>query len=357
MRKIRLILAYLFFAGILAGCKSTTNLTDTAGKEQNEQIVPVCISFYNVENLFDTIDDPDRNDTGFTPDGRNNWDTEKYNEKIDHLAEVISLIGLDYTPDGAAILGVSEIENEAVLLDLVAHEKLIDRNYQVVYHRGSDRRVDNALLYNPSYFDLTATDHIKVTMEDRPDFRTRDHVLVSGDLLGEKFHFIVAHWPSRRGGERRSRPNRIAAAKSARLIVDSLRSISDNHKIMVMGDFNDDPTDASVAEYLYTTGDTTQLTDSLLYNPYVSIHEKGIGTLAYRDKWNLFDQLVFTTNLFHNNDSEMQFHTAGVFKERFMIQSSGRYQGYPFRSLAGGVYLGGYSDHFPAYVILLKNLN
>jgi hypothetical protein len=317
------------------------------------KLIPVCIAFYNVENLFDTIPQSGDADAEFTPGGLNKWNSQRYYEKLDRLAEVISKIGTDLTPDGPAVIGLCEIENESVLLDLVKQPSIAQRNYQIVFIQGRDRRINNALLYNPRYFSLKNAASVPVLMEDT-DFRTRNHLVVSGMLMGEEMHFIVNHWPSRSGGERRSAPRRIAAAHVARATVDSLKSLNVNAKVILMGDFNDDPKDASVAKYLNSAGDKTKLKEGQLFNPYVNLHRMGVGSLAYRDSWNLFDQVIMTQSLIYNEG--FRFHEARVFNKPFLRQPTGRFKDYPFRSYGGGVYLGGYSDHFPAYIFLVKEI-
>lgn len=342
-----IVFAFFFFApGLSSGQNS----------DSQKQLLPVCVAFYNVENLFDTIHQSGDADLEFTPQGSNVWNTPKYLEKLDRLAEVISKVASDITPDGPAVLGLSEIENAQVLEDLVKHERIKDRNYQVVFIRGRDRRVNNALIYNPKYLTVTNALSMPVIAEDIPELRTRNHLVVSGLLLDEPMHFIVAHWPSRSGGERRSRPRRIAAAIDGRAAVDSLKALNADAKIIFMGDLNDDPTDESVLKHLNTGSDINNLSDGQLYNPYVNLAKKGIGSLAYRDAWNLFDQVVLTQSLLGNDYSTFTFYQADVFNKPYLRQSTGRFQGYPFRSFGGGVYLGGYSDHFPSYVILIREV-
>lgn len=321
------------------------------------KLLPVCISYYNVENLFDTIHQSDDADFEFTPQGNNKWDTQKYMEKLDRIAEVISKIGLEITPDGPAVLGLSEIENEQVVLDLVKQERIIERNYQVVFIRGRDRRVNNAFIYNPRYFTIENTSSVPVLMEELEDFRTRDHLVISGQLLGEPMHFIVSHWPSRSGGERRSVPRRIAAAQAARAAIDSIKNIDPQAKVILMGDLNDDPRDVSVEKHLYAGGEIKKLKEGQLYNPFMDIHRKGVGSLAYRDSWNLFDQIVLTQSLLGDDLSTFKFLRAEVFNKPFLRQATGRFRDYPFRSFGGGVYLGGYSDHFPTYIFLIREIH
>jgi hypothetical protein len=324
--------------------------------ETKKSILPVCIGFYNVENLFDTIHQSGDADLEFTPDGSKRWDTAKYYEKLDRLAEVISRIGLEHTPDGPAILGLCEIENAQVLSDLVKHEYLKDRNYQVVFVRGRDRRINNAFLYNPYYFVHKETASVPVITDD-PEFRTRDHLIISGMLMGEYVHFVVSHWPSRVGGESRSLPLRIAAAEVARAAIDSIKTIDVHAKIILMGDLNDDPTDPSVVDYLNSSGDHSKLEPGQLYNPFMEKYKRGIGSLAYRNSWNLFDQILVSQSLMDTEAATLTFKNAKVFNKPFLRQHTGRFRDYPFRSFAGNAYLGGYSDHFPIYIFLIREVN
>lgn len=346
--RILLSSALLLAAGFI---KVSAQSADT-----NKDIIPVCIAYYNVENLFDTLHLSGESDLEFTPRGKNQWTTGRYLEKLDRIAEVISKIGVEVTPDGPAVIGLSEIENESVLQDLVKQERIKDRNYQVVFIEGRDKRVHNGFLFNPRYFELTDTTTKAVLMEELPDFRTRNHLIMSGKMLGEPMHFIVSHWPSRSGGEARSRPRRIAAAQAAREAIDSIKAIDPQAKVIYMGDLNDDPTDVSVAEHLNTSGNKNDLSEGQLYNPFVRYYNKGIGTLAYRDTWNLFDQIIVTQSLLDDDLSSFRFYKAEVFDKPYLRQSSGRFQGYPFRSFGSGVYLGGYSDHFPSYIFLIREI-
>ena len=313
------------------------------------------IGFYNMENLFDTIDDPNKNDEEFLPHGGNQWNTEKYVTKLHNMAYAISTIGTDISPDGLAVLGMSEIENRTVMEDLVAQPELKDRHYQVVHYDSPDRRgVDVGLIYNPKYFKLTGSKSYRTVVPDQPDFITRDQLLVSGLFDGEPMHFIVMHWPSRLGGEKRSLPGRVAAASLCRHIADSILREDANAKIIMMGDFNDYPDNRSVTEYLRASGDMKDLRDGEFFNPMYELHKKGYGTNYFRDVPGVLDQTILTPGLLPTDYSTYQFKAAKVHNKEFLKQHGGRYNGYPFRTFAGGVWMGGYSDHFPVYVILLK---
>lgn len=326
----------------------------SSAQEKNYNVV--CIGFYNLENLFDTINNVElRNSTEFTPEGKNQWTSKRYHEKLGNMAYVISQIATDITPDGPALLGVSEIENIGVLQDLVKEESIAKRGYEIVHYDSPDRRgVDVGLLYQPKYFEVTNTRSHVLNMKEDTAFRTRDQLVVSGLLQGEMIHIIVGHWPSRSGGEKRSRPKRNAAGQLARNIVDSLLAIDKNAKIMVMGDFNDDPVNPSVKEFLRAKPKKDNLDEGDMFNPFYKLYQDGIGSLAYRDSWNLFDQVVISQGLLGEDKSDYKFYKAKVFNESFLLLKEGRYAGYPKRTFAAGVYQGGYSDHFPTYIVLIK---
>ncbi len=326
-----------------------------AQNEKNYQLS--CIAFYNLENLFDTINQENVRDEEFTPEGLSKWTYEKYQEKLDKLSEVISQIGTDVSPDGAAIVGVSEIENRGVLEDLVNTPKLKPFNYKIVHYDSPDKRgVDVALLYQPKYFKVTGTKSYTLKIDGMDDFYTRDQLLVSGIFNGEQFYFIVNHWPSRRGGEKRSKPLRNAAADLNRRIVDSLLVIDKNAKIIVMGDLNDNPVNESVKDHLRAKAYTENLQEGDLHNPMGKLYKKGIGSSAWRDSWSLFDQIIISQALLGDDYSDYKFYKAKVFNKKFLVQKEGRYKGYPFRTFAGGVYLNGYSDHFPVYIFIVKQV-
>jgi hypothetical protein len=317
----------------------------------------VCIGFYNLENLFDTINNTELYlSEEFTPESEKQWNSERYHEKLNHMAEVIAQIGTDITPDGPALLGVSEIENRGVLEDLVKEPSISDRDYHIVHYDSPDRRgVDVGLLYQPKYFEVTNSASHRLIMEDT-NFRTRDQLVVSGLLNGESIHVIVNHWPSRSGGEKRSRPKRNAAGELSRFIVDSLLQIDPHAKILVMGDLNDDPVNPSVEDFLRAKGKTDDLESGDLFNPMYELYKNGIGSLAYRDTWNLFDQVIISQALLGEDKSSFKFYKAFVYNKNYLTQKEGAFAGYPNRTFVGDRYLGGYSDHFPVYVILVREV-
>lgn len=334
---------------------SLITLTVTA-QEQSYKVG--LIGFYNLENLFDTLDTPDVRDTEFTPGGAKLYGTKIYTEKLDNLAKVISQAGSDLSPDGLSMLGVAEIENRSVLEDLAAHPRIADRNYQIVHYDSPDRRgIDVGLLYNPKYFEVTDSRAVPLmiyNLQDSSRIYTRDILLVEGQYGGEDFYLMVNHWPSRRGGEAASAPLRNAGALVCKNLSDSIRQANPSAKIIIMGDLNDDPVSPSVAQVLNAKGKPKQVRQGGFFNPMWAYYRKGLGTNAYRDAWSLFDQLIVSETLLDKRQRGFHFYQSYIFNPGYLVQKSGHFRGYPHRTFAGDSYLGGYSDHFPVYIALIK---
>lgn len=344
---------YLFipFLSLLALCQ----MRAFSQTEQSYELRTV--AFYNLENLFDTVDDPLTFDDDRTPEGKDGWTKERYEAKLANMAKVLSEIGADpsyATPD---VIGVCEVENYEVLKDLINQTALRSMDYGIVHFDSPDERgIDVALLYKKSSFlPLNSVSHRLLLFNDDDQRNyTRDQLVVEGLLDDEKLYFLVNHWPSRSGGELRSRPYRLAAAKLNLRIMDSLRRLDPSAKIMAMGDFNDDPTDPSFKKIVQVKGKKTQLDSLSFFGPMEQLFKKGAGSLAYRDQWNLFDQIYMTANLVKGKPDDYIFWKAGIFTPAYLLDPKGKYKGYPLRTYAGGSYVGGYSDHFPVYVHLLR---
>jgi len=316
------------------------------------------VAFYNVENLFDTINDPKKFDDDRTPDGKDKYTSKTYWDKIDNLSRVLSEIGTEESKESPAIVGICEVENLEVVQDLIRSERLKGRGYGIVHYDSPDERgIDVALLYRKKYFKPLSDKIFTLFLfkdDGKRDF-TRDQLLVSGLLDGELIHIIVNHWPSRSGGEEKSRPNRIAAAKLNKKIIDSLQNVDAKAKIITMGDLNDDPTNQSVAVILNTQEKKEQVKATKgLYNPMAAMYRKGLNTLAYRDGLNLFDQIIFSQPFLEKDYATYRFYKAGIYNKDYLITSKGPYKGYPFRSYNYNTYQDGYSDHFPVYIYLIR---
>lgn len=342
----------LFLRKVLVSAMFILFVSNLQAQEKKQYKVN-CIGFYNLENLFDTI--PGENDTQFSPEGQNKFTSERYWYKVSHMADVISQIGGEMFPGGPAILGICEIENRSVVEDLIADPKLKPSNYSIVHYDSPDKRgIDVGLIYRPDFFKVTSSRSVFLNIPDNPNFKTRDQLVVSGMLNGEIIHVIVNHWPSRSGGEKRSLPGRMAAARLTKSIVDSIQRTEPNAKIIIMGDLNDDPDSKSLTEGLGVKNKLKNLKSGELFNTMASLYYEGIGTLAYRDSWNLFDNIIVTQSLMSEDKTNWVFFKSKVFNKPFLQQSSGQFAGYPFRTYVGNNFTGGYSDHFPVYLFLIK---
>jgi hypothetical protein len=314
-----------------------------------------CIGFYNIENLYDTINQEDILDDEFTPEGVNKWNGDKYKIKLKNISEIVSQIGDEQVKGGPSIMGFSEIENRSVLQDLINQPALKAMDFGIVHYDSPDRRgVDVGLIYQKAHFTVTNSYPVRLTMPNDTGFLSRDQLVVSGLYDGEMIHIIVNHWPSRRGGEKASEPKRIRAAMLSRSIADSIMQKDANAKIFIMGDLNDDPTDVSLLKYLKARKSIEETQPGDLYNPMYKLFKDGIGSLAYRDSWNLFDQIVISYPLVLKNYETYRVLKAKVFNKSILTQKEGQFSGYPWRTYVGNTFQGGYSDHFPVYVFLVK---
>ena len=322
---------------------------------QERKVVLYGIAFYNQENLFDTIHNEGKNDYEYLPDGRNKWNTEKYMAKLKNMAQVLSELATDKTPDGAAVIGLAEVEDRRVLEDLLKQPALADRGYEIEHYEGPDHRgIDCALFYNPVYFQVDSSKLLPYVYPDNDTIHaTRGFWVVSGKMADEHVHFIVNHWPSRAAGSE----TREWAGAQVKMIKEALVQNDPSCKVIIMGDMNDDPMDKSMRVALGAKRKMEETGPHDLYNPWWDTLEKDRhGTLCYRGKWNLFDQIVFTGNLLNEDQKKLSFWKHEIFVRDYLFQKEGKYKGYPNRTQAGGVWLNGYSDHLPTLIYLLKEV-
>lgn len=316
---------------------------------QNTERSLYSVAFYNLENLFDTIHDAGKNDYEFLPDGSYQWTAKKYEAKLKNLSTVLSSLSRELVPEGPAVIGVAEAENRRVLTDLVNQPAI--SNYEFIHYEGPDKRgIDCALLYDPKQFTVTNSKLVLSTpFEGDTVHLTRGFLIVDGQLAGERICFIVNHWPSR-GAES---PVRVHAAKQVKALTDSLLHIDKKMKIVVMGDMNDDPMDESM-QALGARKYRTGMKPGQFYNPWwETLEDKGVGTLLYRGKWNLFDQIVLSRPLVKAKKG-LRYNHNEVFIRDFLIQQDGKYKGSPLRTHGGRMWLNGYSDHLPTIIYLKK---
>ena len=309
------------------------------------------VAFWNLQNLFDTIDDPDKNDEEFLPDGSLEWTDERLDKKMYNLARVIRSMNNEKGPD---ILGVCEVENETVL-ELMVDKYLSDLNYEIAYVESPDNRgIDCGLIFKSTNFDLL---NIQVdTVHLSNDWPTR---LIFGvnllNMNNKELTVFVNHWPSRSGGEEKSEPNRVAAAQTLRYAVDRIFSMNEYANIFIIGDFNDEPVNISVLETLNANPimcDSIPLqlefkSEKELFNLAYNSFEEGEGSYKYKDDWNMLDQIIVSGSIINGLDFHYVCNSFQVYKPNYLITKSGNYKGTPFPTYGGKKYLGGYSDHFP----------
>ena len=337
---------YLWRLSMLALCAYLL-LAQGCGKRKSELY---SVAFYNLENLFDTIHDDGKNDYDFLPGGRYAWNTTKYEAKLKNLAHVLSELSRGKVPQGPACIGVAEVENKRVLDDLLKQPEL--SQYRYVHYEGPDERgIDCALLYDSLQFQVKHSKLVySVPFEGDTTDLTRGFLVVDGSLAGERLCLIVNHWPSRGSGEE----YRIHAARQVKALKDSLFREDRHLKLIVMGDLNDDPMDESL-QVLGARKDREQVGEQEFYNPWwKTLEDDGIGTLCYRGKWNLFDQIVLTRPLLEGQGG-LLYDGNEVFRPDYLFQHDDKYEGYPLRTHGGRKWLNGYSDHLPTIVYLRKH--
>ncbi|MBQ8501283.1 MAG: endonuclease/exonuclease/phosphatase family protein [Bacteroides sp.] len=314
---------------------------------QNKQRRLHSVAFYNLENLFDTLHDAGKNDTEFLPDGSYRWTARKYEAKLKNLAKVLSELAREETPQGPACIGVAEVENRRVLNDLVGQPAI--SNYRFIHYEGPDKRgIDCALLYDPAQFSVRSSKLVlSEPFQGDTTHLTRGFLIVDGELAGRRLCVIVNHWPSR-GAES---PVRVHAARQVKALADSLRREDKRLNLIVMGDLNDDPMDESLAT-LGARKWQKEVKKGEFYNPWWEVLEdEGIGTLSYRGKWNLFDQILLSRPMLKGKKS-LRYSHSEVFRPEYLFQQEGRYKGTPLRTHGGRTWLNGYSDHLPTIVYL-----
>ena len=351
---------------IVAALLLLMSLSASAQKTQQNYV----IGFYNLENLFDIYDDPVKNDSEFLPEGKNKWTQAKYEKKLHNMAKVIRSMA-DNNKRWHTILGISEIENRLVIEDLVSQPEIADANYEIVHYDSPDRRgVDVALLYKPDQFTYLDSESIPFDFNSDIDFsdtdtsyfKTRDILMVHGLIAGEHFAFYVAHLPSRiggKGGNLRGRGGEIIY-NHAMMMEEKYPGI----KIVAMGDMNDNPTDDSMAKYLHGQERLENVTPGEFFSPYVSMLKAGYGSLCYQGVWSIYDLELVNYNLAHAPDGGLKIQPVTknhgkeyygvVFKRPWMTTQKGQYKGYPFRTFSNGAFVGGYSDHYPTYIVIGK---
>lgn len=311
------------------------------------------IMFYNTENLFDTFDDPDKNDAQFLPEGDKHWNDRKYQQKLIALSKVIVAAGEWKAP---AIIGVCEIENDRVLHDLSQESPLKKWNYQYLHKESPDRRgIDVALFYQKDQFQPIKTQYITINFPEHPHSKTRDILYCKGVALNkDTLHVFINHWPSRWGGQMKTESKRIFLAQTLRKKVDSLFQNVKNPNIIILGDLNDTPEDVSVLKYLKALPPEQPYQTKTLYNLMYPLSQTKEGTHPYHGHWAVLDHIIVSNNLLSpKNKVNTKLSWAHPFKKDFLLEEDKKYGGIvTFRTYIGFKYHGGYSDHLPVLLDL-----
>jgi predicted extracellular nuclease len=328
----------------------------------NSQILPspkksLTVVFYNVGNLFDTVNDPIAGDDLFTPQSPRQWNEEKYKKKISDIAEVLSSVNDKELP---SMIGLAEIENKKVLDNLVAYAKLKKARYGIVQNDSKDKRgIDVAFLYNSEEVKVIGFKAIPVVF-------SFDSVNAASDILYIKcqikddniYHIFINHWPSRSTYEQESEIKRITAAVTLRKEIDNILNFENNARIVIMGDFNDEPTNKSLLQILGATNKQKNLYYRDLYNMMYDMHNMGNeGSVNYQGNWQMFDQIIVSSSFFSKtNGYYLNFTDGKVFKdENLLFKDPVKGFSAPNPTYNGEIYLGGVSDHLPVYIILKKD--
>ena len=333
MKKI----ALLFVIAALAACNSTKSSSKDYSAAQNK--VEFDLMSYNVENLFDTIDDPNKIDEDFTPSAKLQWNTVKYYEHLNHTVDAITNKGTNFP----AIVGLIEVENGTVLNDLVNTSFLKGKGYQVVWYEGPDERgIDVALIYDSKRVTIVGSRPIPVVLESVTDPNTRDILKVTVQIGNEVFDLFVNHWPSRRGGQDESEMHRIKAASVLRKEIDQILSVNPKANIICMGDFNDFPSNKSIHDVLQAGVSNEH---SVLFNMMSDFETLKKGTHFYKGEWSPLDQFMVSYGMFDNklitaNSFEVVSYDFLYYTGKDGVKS-------PARVYVGDSYKGGYSDHLP----------
>lgn len=340
IKKNRFIVFFVLIITLLQTCKTTYHNSIT-------------IAFYNVENLFDTIDNPNTNDNLFLPESKLNWNSKKIKQKIDHISRVLLSINIKQPP---SIIGLCEIENLNILNDLILKSKLNKYDYHVIHKDSPDfRGIDVAMIYRPEDYKPLTNNWIEIKFPFNRISKTRD-ILYSKGLLSnnDTIHIFVNHWPSRSGGQKASEPKRIYLSKIIKEKTDSIFNKNPKANILIIGDFNDNPDNKSILNGLKAQNLMDTIRYNSLYNLSSSKYKRGEGTLFW-ETWNFFDQVIVSGNLLLNNKTKLQGNTHHIFKEEWILFTDHKGNQYPSRTASSDKYYGGFSDHLPVWLELKVN--
>ncbi len=318
---------------------------------KSKKTIPQNLSFafYNLENLFDTINDPSINDESYLPDAENPWNSKRYLHKLDQLSKVMADIK---APGFPSLFGLCEVENREVIEHLIAHPTLKNAHYKIIHQNSPDERgIDVALLYQESAFKPVYKRFVHVAVPENPDNKTRDILYAKGlTAHNDTLHVFVNHWVSRWGGQEATAPSRNYIAGLIKSITDSIMQVNPNANILISGDLNDNPTDASLAEYLLAKEVVATPEKSTLYNLSLTLYKEGNGSLYYKS-WDMFDQIIVSSAMLTGAGGiKVMSDKQTVIKHDYLLFKPKNGEPRPNRTASGKQYYGGYSDHLPVFI-------
>ena len=311
--------------------------------------------FYNLENLYDTVNDPKVADDEFTPVGDKRWTEERYWSKLENLSQVFSAVASSYG-NFPVVAGVSEVENIRVMRDLASRRRMQGAHYKVIHYESNDARgVDVGMFYRPDKFTLIGSEPVKLVLRSGREYIGRDILAAWGKIDGEIFCFYVCHFLSRRAGVNASQGFRCAGADTVRDHADMLRKLYPDLKVVIMGDMNDTPEDHSLADLLRARKSIFHVDEGEYFNPFWALMDEGLGTSMHNHKWVLYDNIIVSRNLLPTYEQVRGLrimktdsrHYGEIYKKNFMMQ-----KGAPKRSYFGNSFQNGYSDHLPVIIKL-----
>ncbi len=325
-----------------------SNLTETSQNQKDLIMKDLLVAFWNVENLFDTKDDPKTNDKDFLPGGRYEWTESKYQQKLDRLSTVIN----DFGDELPHLMGLVEVENAEVVADLVNHDDLKKGNYKIVHKHSKDQRgIDVALIFNDAYLRLNDHEFLDIDAHSEKPLYSRDILYAQFSMAdGSVLHYFVNHWPSRRNGQKETEHKRLAAAHTLRSKLDKIRSSNPDAQILICGDFNDYPNDKS----LYDVIEAKSIKDknAMLVNLGYELDKKDKGTISYKGDWGMFDDFIVSRSLIDKTDLDVQKRKMNIFKEDYVLYFNNTYKEKQPSKFQGSKFYGGYSDHLAIHLKL-----
>ena len=326
-----------FTAGLLALALTWSCQKNSAPATSQKTAETMTLAFYNLENLFDVVNDPNKDDEEFLPGSGIQWTKDRYYKKLTNMASVIEKLG---DADGPELLGVCEIENRQVLEDLIAQPVLANRGYDIVHFESPDlRSIDVALIFKTAVFKPFESTAIAVTLPNAEE-KTRDILKVKGTLHNDTIVVLVNHWPSKRGGAEESDPKRQAAAQAAREVVDQELVKNQQAKIILIGDFNDTPDSEAITETLKASKEMPQI-DRQLFNPFAQMAEEKKGSYYYKGEFEMIDQMMLSKALLTDKTLQYVPNSATIHQAEGIVEKEGKFAGAPLRTYAGKKYLGG----------------